>query len=282
MGLGLLLSAPSHPRCLLPWAGCRQAALSRPPSRVLHFSVWRETVAIINLAGALRAGDTARLAQAAGGHWCPWPLAHLSPSTRPIPSASGAAQHPPGSLAAPRTEPVLPEMSPSPRLGVWCWAPACRGVSQGFCFCLAEAVLLCFVCSQSVSFVSVFEKKIRSLPPPPPTRYQPGVTTAIVSLSDPDTRENSQSGTSGEPWFPSLFSFQGHLCCGEVGQGIEPFPASQLASQFGGGGERSPGDAGVRGAGMLGRSGGISSAGGGGWGRRCLVCRDLIRAELCS
>uniref|UniRef100_A0A8B9MYJ7 Uncharacterized protein n=1 Tax=Accipiter nisus TaxID=211598 RepID=A0A8B9MYJ7_9AVES len=177
----------------------------------------------------------------AGGHWCPWPLAHLSPSTRPIPSAGGAAQHPPGSLAAPRTEPVLPEMSPSPRLGVWCWAPACRGVSQGFCFCLAEAVLLCFVCSQSVSFVSVFEKKIRSLPPPPPTRYQPGVTTAIVSLSDPDTRENSRSGTSGELWFPSLFSFQGHLCCGEVGQRIEPFPASQLASQFGGGGSEALG-----------------------------------------
>lgn len=59
-------------------------------------------------------------------------------------------------------------MSPSPRLSVWCWAPACRGISQGFCFCLAEAVLLCFVCSQSVSFVSVFEKTIRSLPPPPP------------------------------------------------------------------------------------------------------------------
>lgn len=162
VGLGSLVPAP---------VGC-VAALSRPPSCTLHFSVWCETGAVIHLAGALPAGDAARLAPAAGGCWCP------------------------GSSAAPRTEPVLSETSPSPRLDVWCCAPACRGISQGFCHCLAEAAVpLCFVCSQSVSFVSVFEKKIRSLPPRRQPCYQPGRTTAIVSLSDPSAAENSQSGT---------------------------------------------------------------------------------------
>lgn len=59
--LGPLLRAFPCPRCRLPWAGCRQAALSRQPSRTLHFSVWCETVAVINLTGALRAEHTAQL-----------------------------------------------------------------------------------------------------------------------------------------------------------------------------------------------------------------------------
>lgn len=170
-GLGSLVPAP---------VGCA-AALSRPPSCTLHFSVWHETGAVIHLTRALQAGDAARLAPAAGVAGAPAPC---------------PPQHPPGSSAAPRTEPVLSETSPSPRLDVWCWAPACRGISQGFCLCLAEAaVLLCFVCSQSVSFVSVFEKKIRSLPPRSQPRYQPGHATAIVSLSNLSAAENSQSGT---------------------------------------------------------------------------------------
>lgn len=92
VGLALLRSA--RPQCLLLWAGCHEAALSRLPSRMLHFSVWRETVAVINLAGAFQAVDVARLTPAVGGHWCPQPLAHLSPSTHPTPSARGAAQQP--------------------------------------------------------------------------------------------------------------------------------------------------------------------------------------------
>uniref|UniRef100_A0A8D2N380 Uncharacterized protein n=1 Tax=Zonotrichia albicollis TaxID=44394 RepID=A0A8D2N380_ZONAL len=76
----------------------------------------------------------------------------------------------------------------------------------------------CFVCSQSVSFVSVFAKAIRSLP----LRCQPARTTAIVSLSDPGKQESSGSGTRRGAARASLL--------GEVGQGMEPFPAIQLAS----------------------------------------------------
>lgn len=202
MGLASPLSA--HPWCLLLWAGCHEAALSRLPSRMLHFSVWRETVAVINLAGAFQAVDVAQLTPAVGGHWYPQPLAHLSASTHPTPSARGAAQHPPASSAAPRTVPILLETSPCPRLGVWGWAPACHDVSQGFCFCLA---LLCFVCSQSVSFVSVFAKKIRSLPPRHQPRYQPGLTAAIVSLNNPGAGENSRSETCRRAAVPLVIVF---------------------------------------------------------------------------
>uniref|UniRef100_A0A8C5IL21 Uncharacterized protein n=1 Tax=Junco hyemalis TaxID=40217 RepID=A0A8C5IL21_JUNHY len=76
----------------------------------------------------------------------------------------------------------------------------------------------CFVCSQSVSFVSVFAKAIRSLP----LRCQPARTTAIVSLSDPGKQESSGSGTRRGAARASLL--------GEVGQGMEPFPAIQHAS----------------------------------------------------
>uniref|UniRef100_A0A8C3DGG9 Uncharacterized protein n=1 Tax=Corvus moneduloides TaxID=1196302 RepID=A0A8C3DGG9_CORMO len=74
--------------------------------------------------------------------------------------------------------------------------------------------LLCFVCSQSVSFVSVFAKTIRSLPPAP-ARCQPARTTAIVSLSDPGAAENRRSGTRrGAARFPSLLPLRERLSTG--------------------------------------------------------------------
>lgn len=151
---GPLLRASPCPRCRLPWAGCRQAALSRPPSRTLHFSVWCETVAVINnLTGAPRAEDTAQLGSlhqrvgaGAGSPSSPLP---------PHPRADGsAAQH--------------------PRLWSSSKDSACLAGDVSRCLVLGPSLsrhfprflpLPCFVCSQSVSFVSVFAKPIRSLPP---------------------------------------------------------------------------------------------------------------------
>lgn len=131
---GPLLRASPCPWCRLPWAGCRQAALSRPPSRTLHFSVCCETVAVINLTGALRAADTAQLVSLHQGLGAGAPSPSGSvPSTPALLRAVLLST--PGSGAAPRTAPLLPEMFPCPKLGVWCWAPACRGISQGFCLC---------------------------------------------------------------------------------------------------------------------------------------------------
>lgn len=132
---GPLLRASPCPRCRLPWAGCRQAALSRPPSRTLHFSVWCETVAVINLTGALRAEDTAQLVslhQWLGvGAPSPWPPVPQHPQ----PAAGSAAQHPRLWSSSKDSAFIARDVSLPKALRVWCWAPACRGISQGFCLC---------------------------------------------------------------------------------------------------------------------------------------------------
>lgn len=167
--LGPLLCACPCPRCRPPWAGCRQAALSRPPSRTLHFSVWCETVAVINLTGALRAEDTARLGSLHQrvGAAAPSP-SPLSPST-PIHPAGSAAQHPRLWSSSKDSSCFARDVS-LPRAPCLVLGPS---LSRHFPRFLP---LPCFVCSQSVSFVSVFAKTIRSLPlaavsPPVPPLY---------------------------------------------------------------------------------------------------------------
>lgn len=148
--LGPLLCAPPRPR--LPWPGCRRAALSRPPSRTLHFSVWCETVAVINLTGAVRAESTAQLVSLHRWVGAGAPSPSLPLPQHPHPAAGSAAQHPrlwsrskdgaftAGDVSLPKALCLV--------LG--------PGLSRHFPRFLS---LLCFVCSQSVSFVGVFAKR---------------------------------------------------------------------------------------------------------------------------
>lgn len=94
----------------------------------------------------------------------------------PMPGAPCPAGHPPGPPAAPRPEPVLPAISPSPRLPVWPQPPACRRISQGFCSCYTEAGKRWYFCvlsapNQCLLLVSLGKKKKkeRSLRPASPS-----------------------------------------------------------------------------------------------------------------
>lgn len=270
---GPLLCSSPCPRCRLPWAGCRRAALSRPPSRTLHFSVWCETVTAINLTGALRAEDTAELSSLHQrvGAGAPGPSGPLP--QHPIPPAGSAAQHPP----------PLEQLQGRCLFYQRCFPPqsSVSGVGPQPVAAFPRFLpLLCFVCSQSVSFVSVFAKTIRSLPlSASPLSACPYRGRRILERSG-RRGEQPQRDSAGS----RRFSPRCRLCQSISPQGgraedgaFSCLPSGQL--MFVGDAAWS---AGVGGAGVLGRPGGISSAGSGGWGCRCLACRDLIRAEVCS
>lgn len=71
------LLLPIAGACGLLWAGCCEAALSRcHPARFIFQSGVRQLMLLISL-GLCKP----RLPPAVGEHWCPQPLAHLSPST---------------------------------------------------------------------------------------------------------------------------------------------------------------------------------------------------------
>lgn len=147
VGLTSLFSGPSRPQCLLPPAGCCRAALSRPPSCSLHFSVCPETVTIIHLAGAVRPRT-----------WLSSPRLRVSAGA-PEPSlASDPALTPSRLLPVPLGAHPAPRQSQGQSLFCWRhlplqgsgWSPAHRGISQGSawqnpCCCVLSAPNQCLL-----------------------------------------------------------------------------------------------------------------------------------------